>query len=331
VPAGSTPLSKRREASVPSPSFLEVLRTLTGSKQALSISTRRVSEVISEFSPPMTPATATGRSPSQIISISRSSSRSFWSRVTNFSPWFAVRTTMRLSARRSRSKACRGCPHSSMTKLVTSTMLLIGRKPTDSSRSCSQNGEGLTTTLSSRRATYRGQCSGASMVTDARRWFGSSGFTGLTCGTVSRVLCMAAASRATPIRLRQSARFGVRSISNTGSERERAVFKAVPTGRVAFNTMMPSASSPKPSSAELQSIASERWPRISPGWSTVPFGRMVPGRATGASRPGSTLGAPQTTGRIPPPVSTRQTASRSADGWASTDRMRPTRTVSRNR
>jgi len=47
------------------------------SKQALSMSTRRVSGRISELSPPMTPATATGFSPSQIISISESSSRSF--------------------------------------------------------------------------------------------------------------------------------------------------------------------------------------------------------------------------------------------------------------
>ena len=135
VPCGSTPRSKRREASVDSPSFFDVLRTLTGLKQALSINTRVVPASISELSPPMTPATATGFSPSQIMSISASRVRSLPSRVTKASPAAAVRTTIRFPARRSRSKACNGWPHSNMTKLVTSTMLLIGRDPTDSSRS----------------------------------------------------------------------------------------------------------------------------------------------------------------------------------------------------
>ena len=49
---------------------------------------------------------------------------------------------MRWPCRRCRSKACRGCPSSSITKLVTSTTLLIGRWPTARSRSCSHAGDG---------------------------------------------------------------------------------------------------------------------------------------------------------------------------------------------
>ena len=85
VPLGSTPRSKRWEASVFRPVFLDVFRMQTGSKYALS---RRIFVVVSstsEFRPPMTPAMATGFFPSQIISISGSRRRSFPSRVMKVS------------------------------------------------------------------------------------------------------------------------------------------------------------------------------------------------------------------------------------------------------
>ena len=140
---------------------------------------------------------------------------------------------------------------------------------------------------------------------------------------------MAAASRATPRMLRQSARFGVRSISRTGSDNDRAVFNGVPTVAAAFRRMMPPASVPRARSAALQSMASERWPRITPTSRVVPLGSRVPGSATGASMPALTLGAPHTTGTTPRPVSTRQTLSLSAAGCASTETTRPTMTVPR--
>ncbi len=85
VPLGSTPRSKRWEASVFRPVFLDVFRMQTGSKYALS---RRIFLVVSstsEFRPPITPAMATGFFPSQIISISESRRRSFPSRVVKVS------------------------------------------------------------------------------------------------------------------------------------------------------------------------------------------------------------------------------------------------------
>jgi len=164
VPLGSTPRSKRCEASVFNPVFFEVFRMQTGSKYALSRRIFVVESSISEFNPPITPARATGFSPSQIISISGSRRRSFPSRVIKASPSLAVRTTIRFSARRSKSKAWSGCPLSIITKLVISTILLIGFKPTETKRSWSQKGDGPTVISKTRLAAYLGQSSGAIMV-----------------------------------------------------------------------------------------------------------------------------------------------------------------------
>ena len=68
-----------------------------------------------ESSPPMMPATALGRSESQIISIEGSSFRSTPSRVLIVSPSRASRTTMVRSLSRRWSKACIGWPSSSIT------------------------------------------------------------------------------------------------------------------------------------------------------------------------------------------------------------------------
>ena len=64
----SAPRSKRREASVNKPSFLEPLRMVTGSKYALSTKTVVVFSVTAEFRPPMIPAKAIGFFPSVIKS-----------------------------------------------------------------------------------------------------------------------------------------------------------------------------------------------------------------------------------------------------------------------
>ena len=91
---GSSPFSKRPEASVRRPSFLAVVRTEAPLKQADSNTTVWVSSMMPLYSPPMTPATAAGFSSSQITSISGERVRSTPSRVTMLSPALALRTTM---------------------------------------------------------------------------------------------------------------------------------------------------------------------------------------------------------------------------------------------
>ena len=95
---GSVPRSKRILASVLRPSALLVRRTESGAKYALSRTMVRVSAVTSLSAPPMTPATATGRSASAITSISGLSVRVCPSSVRSVSPGRAVPS--RRSARR---------------------------------------------------------------------------------------------------------------------------------------------------------------------------------------------------------------------------------------
>ena len=84
-------------------------------KLALSKRTILVSSVISEFSPPMTPATPTGLYSSQMQSMLVVSLRSLPSRVRMVSPSRAVRTTMCPPSTQAKSKACIGWPYSIMT------------------------------------------------------------------------------------------------------------------------------------------------------------------------------------------------------------------------
>ena len=78
------------------PTAREVRRIDERLKLALSRMTVAVLSVISEFSPPMMPASATGFSPSAMQSISVVSSRTFPSSVVIRSPSAALRTTMDL-------------------------------------------------------------------------------------------------------------------------------------------------------------------------------------------------------------------------------------------
>ena len=86
-----------------------------GSKSALSSMTVRVPSAISESAPPITPATAFGRSESQITSIDGSSFLSVPSSVFIVSPSRAHRTTTVLSLSLVWSKACIGAPSSMRT------------------------------------------------------------------------------------------------------------------------------------------------------------------------------------------------------------------------
>ena len=90
----STPFSYLAEASVLMPSFFAVSLTETGSKYADSKTTVEVSSIIPLYSPPITPATATGFSESAITSISGESSLVTPSSVVIVSPASAFLTMM---------------------------------------------------------------------------------------------------------------------------------------------------------------------------------------------------------------------------------------------
>ena len=109
------PFSNRAEESELCPRARDVFRTLSRANFAASNSSCRVLSVISLFSPPIMPARATGRFPSQITRFSGVSRNSFSSRVWMISPSCARRTMISVFCSMSRSKACIGCPISSST------------------------------------------------------------------------------------------------------------------------------------------------------------------------------------------------------------------------
>jgi hypothetical protein len=113
-PSGSTPRSKRCDASVWRSRRRAVSRTPPRVNEALSSRTSEVSAETSDVCPPITPAIATGRSRSQISRSSLVSVRSTSSRVVSRSPSVAVRTTIPGPASRCMSKACSGWPTSSI-------------------------------------------------------------------------------------------------------------------------------------------------------------------------------------------------------------------------
>ena len=146
-PSGSTPRSKRYEASVERPRAFEARRTLGASNPADSMRTRVVASVTAVEAPPITPATATGASASAITSVPSGRSRATPSSVSMVSPARLRRTTT-VSPRWSRSKACSGCPVSWSTTFVTSTTLLTERMPMAARRSTIHAGLGPTATFS---------------------------------------------------------------------------------------------------------------------------------------------------------------------------------------
>ncbi len=113
--SGSSPFSKRPDASLRSPSRAEVAWMFAPTQVAASSRTRAVSPPTSERAPPMIPAIEVGPSSSQMTTVSPSSRRSTPSRVRIASPSPARRTTSRRPATRSRSKAWSGCPVTSIT------------------------------------------------------------------------------------------------------------------------------------------------------------------------------------------------------------------------
>src|SRR5579875_3765139 len=146
----------------------------------------------------------------------------------------------------------------------------------------------------------------------------------------------------------QSGRLGVISSSSTCPAIAKTAASGVPGSGAApsrsepassdrSSTRMPSDSASKPSSAAERIIPVDCTPRSRALRSLVPSGSTAPGSATATSCPSATLGAPQTICARPsspcstPPRSTRQTERRSASGWRSTERTRPTRKRSGSR
>ena len=92
-----------------------VLRMLLPLNTADSKRTTCVLSVISEFSPPITPAMPTPFCGSAMSSISGVTGRALPSSVVTTSPSKALRTTMCPPATQARSNACIGCPYSTST------------------------------------------------------------------------------------------------------------------------------------------------------------------------------------------------------------------------
>ena len=114
--SGSTPASKRAEASLRNPRRREVRAMSGGFHQAASSSTTSVPAEISVEAPPMTPAMPMGRSEASTITPSPAwSVRTTPSRVSTCSPSAARRTPSAPPGTRSASKAWEGWPISSIT------------------------------------------------------------------------------------------------------------------------------------------------------------------------------------------------------------------------
>ena len=109
------PFSNLEELSVLSPTFLAVFLMLPPLNTADSNTTVDVSFSISEFNPPITPAIATAFSSSAITKSLLSSFLSCSSNVVIFSPSFALLIVICFPLIDSISKACIGCPISSIT------------------------------------------------------------------------------------------------------------------------------------------------------------------------------------------------------------------------
>ena len=106
-----------------------------------------VPSVTPESRPPITPASATGFAASAITRFFSLNSTVVPSSTVSFSPALARRTTTRLPSSLFKSKVCSGCPSSISTKFVTSTTLLMERRPMLSRRSTIHLGDGPIFTL----------------------------------------------------------------------------------------------------------------------------------------------------------------------------------------
>ena len=134
-------LSKRYDASVATPKSLTVVRTLTALKFADSINIDVVSSETELCLPPIIPASAIGFSASEIVSIDDDNSKFSSFKASIFSSSLALLILISELVNLLKSKACNGCPNSNITKLVTSTTLLIELCPDFNNASTNHFGE----------------------------------------------------------------------------------------------------------------------------------------------------------------------------------------------
>ena len=152
--SSSTLLSNLYEESLDKVNLLEVFLTFCELKFATSRRIFFVFSVICEFSPPITPPSATAFTPSEITISSLFNSLSCSSSVTSFSFSSPALTTIFPPSILSRSKAWLGWLSSIITKFEASTILLILLIPIDSTLSLSHFGLSLTVTFLIILATY---------------------------------------------------------------------------------------------------------------------------------------------------------------------------------
>ena len=151
--------------------------------------------------------------------------------------------------------------------------------------------------------------------------------TGSMRGRHSGAPVMAATSRATPARLRQSPRFGVSLIVKRRSSSDRKSRISAPTGASSGSSSRPLWSSDSPSSRAEHSMPCDSTPRIRASLIRKSPGSTAPMRAQGTRIPAATLGAPHTIWRSAPlPSSTSHTVSLSAFGCRATLRTWATTT-----
>ena len=159
------------------------------------------------------------------------------------------------------------------------------------------------------------------------RWSVMVATTGAISTALSGCPVSAATSRAMPVRLRQSARFGVSLTVNSVSSNASVARRSEPGVSSDASSSRPPWSSDRPSSRAEHSMPKDSTPRSLAALIVRP-GSCAPTLASGTFMPAAAFGAPQTicSGSPPSPASTRQTLSLSAPGCLSALRMRATTT-----
>ena len=140
----------------------------------------------------------------------------------------------------------------------------------------------------------------------------------LTSGQLSGAPVIAATSRAIPIMLKQSARFGVSLIVILVSFNSKYWRISVPTGASNGSSSKPALSAAKPSSFSEHSMPNDSKPRTLACLIAIP-GKAAPTSAHGTLIPTRALAAPQTICKISAPILTLQTCKRSASGCFSAE------------
>ena len=195
---------------------------------------------------------------------------------------------------------------------MISTSALIGFSPIAESRARNQSGLGPFLTPSMRHPANTGQLSPLTSI-GVPPFF--SALMGRVMSSFNVPKPAAARSRAMPRTPRQSGRFGVMPISIIGSSSPNATAAGLPMLAPASNSIMPSWSSFRPSSAPEHIMPRLSTPRIFALPRTMPLaGMTAPSCANIPTRPARALGAPHTSCCSPPPLLTVQICKRSASG-----------------